>query len=40
LQYLLALGVLENRSDGRINVPEIYLYGFGIKRKGGVKHPQ
>jgi len=40
LQYLLALGVIENRSDGRINVPEIYLYGFGIKRKGGVKHPQ
>ena len=40
LQYLLQIGVVESRSDGRINMPEIYLYGFKVKRKGGVKHPQ
>jgi hypothetical protein len=40
LQYLLQLGVLENRSDGRINMPEIYLYGFNVKRRGGVKRPK
>jgi hypothetical protein len=40
LQYLLQIGVVENRSDGRINMPEIYLHGFKVKRKGGVKHPK
>jgi hypothetical protein len=40
LQYLLQIGVVESRSDGRINMPEIYLYGFKVKRKGGVKHPK
>jgi hypothetical protein len=40
LQYLLQLGIVENRSDGRINIPEIYLYGFNVKRKGGLKRPQ
>jgi len=37
LQYLLLLGVVETRYDGRINIPEIYLYGFQVKRRGGVK---
>ena len=40
LQYLLQLGIVESRSDGRINMPEIYLYGFQVQRKGGVKRPQ
>lgn len=40
LEYLLRLGVVENRSDGRINMPEIYLYGFEVKRRGGVKRPK
>lgn len=40
LKYLLQLGVVENRSDGRINMPEIYLYGFKVKRRGGVKRPK
>jgi hypothetical protein len=40
LKYLLQLGVVESRSDGRINMPEIYLYGFGVKRQGGVQRPQ
>lgn len=40
LKYLLQLGVVESRSDGRINIPEIYLYGFEVKRRGGVKRPK
>jgi hypothetical protein len=40
LKYLLQLGVVESRFDGRINMPEIYLYGFKVKRKGGVKRPK
>ena len=40
LQYLLQLGIVESRSDERINMPEIYLYGFKVKRKGGVKRPK
>ncbi|WZI66497.1 MAG: hypothetical protein HEQ35_07690 [Gloeotrichia echinulata IR180] len=38
--YLLQLGILDSRSDGRINMPEIYLYGFGVKRRGGIKRPK
>ena len=40
LRYLLQLGVVESRLDGRINMPEIYLYGFKVRRKGGVKRPK
>lgn len=40
LKYLLQLGIVENRSDGRINMPEIYMYGFKVRRKGGVKRPK
>ena len=40
MQYLIQLGVVESRLDGRINIPEIYLYGFKVKRRGGVKRPQ
>lgn len=40
LRTLLELGVLSERSDGRIDVPDIYRYGFGILRKGGVKRPR
>ncbi|MDO4298805.1 MAG: hypothetical protein Q4C59_10100 [Lachnospiraceae bacterium] len=37
LEALLALGIVMKTTDGRINVPEIYLHGFGLKRKGGIK---
>lgn len=37
---LLRIGVLNRRSDGRIDIPDIYRYGFGIKRKGGVARPR
>ncbi len=40
LKYLLQLGIASSRSDGRINVPEIYMYGFGLQRRGGVKRPK
>ena len=40
LQYLLQLGIVESLFDGRINMPEIYLYGFKVKRKGGIKRPK
>lgn len=37
LRTLIELGAMSERSDGRIDVPDIYRYGFGILRKGGVK---
>lgn len=37
---LLTLGIIMETNDGRVNVPEIYLYGFGLKRKGGIKRPK
>lgn len=40
VEELLDLGVLKERSDGRIDVPDLYRYGFGIKRKGGVATPR
>ena len=40
LRALNELGVMSERPDGRIDVPDIYRYGFGILRKGGVKRPR
>jgi hypothetical protein len=40
LDELRRIGVLEVRADGRIDVPDIYRYGYGIKRKGGVRRPK
>lgn len=40
LRTLIELGVMSERFDGRIDVPDIYRYGFGILRKGGVKRPR
>lgn len=40
MEELLLLGVLKKRTDGRIDVPDIYRYGYGIKRKGGVASPR
>lgn len=36
---LLKIGVLRLTSDQRIHVPDIYLYGFRMKRKGGTRRP-
>ncbi len=39
-EELVRLGVLKVRPDGRVDIPDIYRYGFGIKRKGGVARPR
>ncbi len=40
LECLETLGIVIRTTDGRINIPEIYLHGFGLKRKGGIKRPK
>lgn len=40
LEELIDLGVLSIRDNGKIDVPDIYRYGFKIKRKGGVARPK
>lgn len=40
LEALESLGIFQETEDGRINVPEIYLHGFGLKRRGGIKRPR
>jgi hypothetical protein len=37
IDYLIELGIFRERLEDRIDVPDIYLYGLGLKRKGGVK---
>lgn len=37
LEYLLEVGVLRRRADGRIDAPDLFLAGLGLGRKGGVK---
>lgn len=37
INYLVELGVFRERSNDRIDVPDIYLFGLGLRRKGGVK---
>ena len=36
---LKSLGIVLIADDGRVNVPEIYLHGFRMKRKGGLRRP-
>ncbi len=31
------LGIFDPMPDGRINIPDVYRIGFGLRRKGGVK---
>lgn len=37
LDYLLELGILRRRPDDRIDAPDLFLSGLGLKRKGGVR---
>ncbi len=37
LEDLMGLGLVEQMSDGRINLPDVYRVGYGIGRRGGVK---
>jgi hypothetical protein len=40
LRALSAIGVMEVRSNGKVNVPDIFRVEAGIKRRGGVKPPR
>ena len=37
VDYLIDLGVFRRRSDDRIDVPNLYLFGLNLRRKGGVR---
>lgn len=37
LEYLLEIGIFRRRPDGRVDVPDLFLSGLGLRRKGGVK---
>ena len=37
LEYLLEIGILRRRPDGRIDAPDLFLSGLGLRRKGGVR---
>ena len=37
VNYLVELGIFRRRSDGRVDVPDLYLFGLELRRKGGVK---
>lgn len=40
IDHLLRIGVFRITTDRRIHVPDIYLYGFGLKRSGGIRRPK
>lgn len=37
LDYLLELGIFRRRPDDRIDAPDLFLSGLGLRRKGGVR---
>lgn len=37
VEYLVEVGVFRARVDGRIDAPDLFLSGLGLKRKGGVR---
>jgi len=37
IDYLVEVGIFRARTGGRIDVPDLFLAGLGLKRKGGVK---
>lgn len=40
IEDMLSIGILRRTDDGRLHVPDIYLYGFDLKRKGGIRKPR
>jgi len=36
VDYLVEVGIFRQRRDGRIDVPDLFLAGLGLKRRGGV----
>jgi hypothetical protein len=37
VDYLVEVGVFRARADGRIDAPDLFLAGLGLRRKGGVR---
>ena len=37
VDYLVEIGIFRRRSDDRVDVPDLYLYGLNLRRKGGVR---
>jgi hypothetical protein len=37
VNYLLEIGVFRHRGEEKLDVPDLYLSGLGMKRKGGVR---
>lgn len=37
LEYLIEIGIFRRRPDGRIDAPDLFLSGLGLRRKGGVR---
>jgi len=40
IELFLKLGIFRRTQDRRLHVPDIYLFGFELKRKGGIPRPQ
>lgn len=36
VSYLIEVGIFRERHDRRLDVPDLFLFGLGLKRKGGV----
>jgi hypothetical protein len=37
VNYLVELGIMRQRGDGRLDTPDLYQSGLGLERKGGVR---
>lgn len=37
VNYLVELGIMRQRGDGRLDAPDLYQSGLGLRRKGGVR---
>jgi hypothetical protein len=37
VDYLVEVGIFRARADGRLDAPDLFLAGLGLKRKGGVR---
>jgi hypothetical protein len=37
MEYLIEVGILRRRPDSRIDAPDLFLSGLGLRRKGGVR---
>ena len=40
IDLMIKLGLFRQIDDGKIHVQDVYLSGFGLKRKGGIRRPK